>query len=222
MIYANIELVIKRGETIAKNTLYLYRGDKNVEVRFILKDNNFIVEGSTFAQLIIKRPSNPHIFSEISKIDNKTVVFLITGDMIDEIKEVGLYDIQIRLYDENQQARVTLPPAYGALEVRRPIVSIDEVGIATVGDISISHTKEEGNYFDEEGNYNATKWKDGDIISDYRLNKIEGALSFINDKIPSHEQFVTEEELESKWYLTEHQSLEGYATENYVNIAINN
>ena len=193
MIYANIELIIKRGEVIANNTLCLYRGDKNVEVRFILKDNHFVIHQNTFAQLLIKRPNANSIFSEVSQIQDNTVVFLITGDMINELNEIGYYDIQIRLFDDNLNARATLPPVMSALEIRSPLIDDGVVGVATVGYATAIASNEEEDTFLEDGSYNATSWVDGDIISAEKLNKVEDALSVINDKVPSIEGLATEE-----------------------------
>ena len=183
MIYANIELVIKKGKVTADNTLCLYRGDKNVEVRFILKDNRFIIQQNTFAQLIIKRPNANSIFSTVNQIQNNTVVFSITGDMINELDEMGYYDIQIRLFDDNRNARITLPPVFEAIEIRSPIADDSTVGTATAGHATAITSDEEEDTFLQDGSYNATNWMDGDIISAEKLNKVEDALSVINEKI---------------------------------------
>lgn len=193
MIYANIELIIKRGEVIANNTLCLYRGDKNVEVRFILKDNHFVIQQNTFAQLLIKRPNANSIFSDVSQIQDNTVVFLITEDMINELNEIGYYDVQIRLFDDNLNARATLPPVMSALEIRSPLIDDSVVGTATVGYATAMASNEEEDTFLEDGSYNVTNWADGDIISAEKLNKVEDALSVINDKVPSIEGLATEE-----------------------------
>ena len=183
MIYANIELVIRKGEVIANNTLCLYRGDKNVEVRFILEDNHFVIQQNTFAQLLIKRPNANSIFSDISQIQDNTVVFLITGDMINELDEIGYYDIQIRLFDDNRNARATLPPVMSALEIRNPLIDDSVVGTATVGYATVmASDDEEEDTFLQDGSYNATDWIDGDIISAEKLNKVEDALLVINEK----------------------------------------
>ena len=51
--------------------------------------------------------------------DSKT----ISEDMIDELKEIGTYQFQIRLYDDDMNARVTLPPVLSGIEVKEPLVS---------------------------------------------------------------------------------------------------
>ena len=88
--------------------------------------------------------------------------------------------------------------------------------------------------FNKNGSYNKTIWNLGDKITSDKLNKIEAAIYQINDTYATEEyvdniafggdvdKFITKEELEAKEYLTEHQSLEGLATEAYVNDAIGN
>lgn len=69
--------------------------------------------------------------------------------------------------------------------------------------------------FKENGSYNKTEWEIGDIITTERLNKIEDALYEINENIPTDMSDFNND----AGYLTK-QSLEGYATEAYVNDAI--
>lgn len=119
MIYATVSMTVENGEAKCDEKIHLCRGDKNVELRFIL-ENPFVVANTTYAQMIIKRPSTMPIFSEKAAIENNVVIFSITEDMIDELSEIGAYDIQIRLYDD-LNARVTLPPVSAALEITEAI-----------------------------------------------------------------------------------------------------
>ena len=183
MIYATVNLTIGDFESVCDHRIVLYRGDKNVEIRFKLIDNRFIVKDSTYAQLIIKRPSAASVFSEPALIENNTVIFTVTEDMIDELKEVGVYSFQIRLYDDNMNARVTLPPCESCLTIDKPITMEGDngVNIAVVNDSIVTHDETEEDILTEDGQYNKTIWLDGDLITDARLNKIEEALYYINE-----------------------------------------
>ncbi len=185
MIYATVNLLIGERESICDKTITLYRGDRNVQVRFVLKDNKFTVLNQTYAQMIINRPSADSLFTECSPIENNTVILTITGDMINELTEIGIYQFQIRLYDENLESRVTLPPCNSSLIIEKPIILEEEsvVNQARINDATVRYASEEIDIFDEEGNYNKTEWLDGDVISDARMNKIEDALYTINNKI---------------------------------------
>ena len=187
MIYATVDLLIGEKESICDKKITLYRGDKNVQIRFVLKDNKFTVLNQTYAQLIINRPSAESLFTERSLIEGDTVILTITGDMIDELTEIGEYQFQIRLYDDSLESRVTLPPCNSSLIIERPIVSESEAVLnqARINDARIMGGSETLDIFDENSDYIKTEWVDGDLITDTRLNKIEDALYTINDKVNS-------------------------------------
>ena len=187
MIYATVNMTIGDYSSTCDNKILLYRGDKNVEMRIVMKGNKFTVLDSTYAQMIIKRPSATSVFSEPAPIQNDTVVFVITEDMIDELKEIGEYTFQVRLYDDTMTARATLPPCNSALIIERPIAVEGEaaVNLAIVNDSAVmlaDTTISEEDIFTEDNEYNRTLWLDGDLITDARLNKIEDALYYINEK----------------------------------------
>ena len=186
MIYATVNMTIGDYSSTCDNKILLYRGDKNVEIRIVMKGNKFTVLDSTYAQMIIKRPSATSVFSEPAPIQNDTVVFVISEDMIDELKEIGEYTFQVRLYDDTMTARATLPPCNSALIIERPIAVEGEaaVNLAMVNDSAVmpaDATSVEEDIFTEDNKYNRTIWVDGDLITDARLNKIEDALYYINE-----------------------------------------
>ena len=138
MIFTNRTITVKKGISSINEPIILYRGDKEVEIRFTLKEKepfifnketeSNIIENSeaAYGQLVIKTPNDlPAIFSEVAPTNEGKIVFKITGEMIDEISEVGNYSFQIRLFDENISSRVTLPEINGGIEIREPIASED-------------------------------------------------------------------------------------------------
>ena len=138
MIFTNRTITVKRGVSSINEPIILYRGDKEVEIRFALKEkapfifnkeaDSNIIENSeaAYGQLVIKTPNDlPAIFSEIAPTNEGKIVFKITGEMIDEITEVGNYSFQIRLFNESMNSRVTLPEVNGGIEIREPIASED-------------------------------------------------------------------------------------------------
>ena len=186
MLYARVVLWVKKDEVISDSKVILYRGDKNVDIEFTLKSVDYVLAESAFAQLILTRPYATSVFSEIFKIGNNKVIVRITGDMIDELNEKESYAIQIRLFDSERVARVTLPPCYDVICVREPIaveqtdgdealVNLAKVNYALTG----RNSEQIGDVF-TDGVYNKTIWYDGDLITDGRLNKVEDALHFIS------------------------------------------
>lgn len=186
MIYTNVTVKINNnGTATSNNKVVLYRGDREVEIQITIAGNPFVVENSTYAQLLIKRPDATPIFSGIAPLKDSKVILTITEENIDELIETGPYAYQIRLYDEKMNSRVTLPPVENGLEIREPIADETSgvIGRAMIGYSLISRARafdESQTFIDEE--YNRTNWVDGDFITDVRMNKIEDALYTINQK----------------------------------------
>ena len=145
MIFTDRTVIVQKGTSSINDTIVLYRGDKNVEIRFTLSEGSPFRYGSgaspniiekteaAYGQLVIKSPNNlPAIFSEVAPTNEGKIVFKITGEMIDEIDEVGNYSFQIRLFDENKNSRVTLPEVNNGIEIREPIASEDTSSTARI------------------------------------------------------------------------------------------
>ena len=202
MIFTDRTIIVQKGTSSINDTIILYRGDRDVEIRFTLNEGSPFKFGSgaspniiekteaAYGQLIIKTPNDlPAIFSEVAPTNNGKIVFTITAEMIDEITEVGNYTFQIRLLDESMNSRATLPEVVNGIEIREPIATEDitntnEVGVATVGyAMTTAGTTEDS--FDSQGNYNKTTWGTGDRITAAKLNKIEAGIDGVNKKVAS-------------------------------------
>ena len=138
VIFTDRTVIVQKGIGSINDTIILYRGDRDVEIRFTLNEGSpfrfssgaspNIIEKTeaAYGQLVIKTPNDlPAIFSEVAPTNEGKIVFKITGEMIDEIAEVGNYSFQIRLFDESTNSRVTLPEVNGGIEIREPIASED-------------------------------------------------------------------------------------------------
>ena len=145
MIFTDRAVKVKRGVSSINQPIILYRGDREVEIRFTLKEeapfmfnketsSNIIeVSEAAYGQLVIKTPNDlPAIFSEVTPTSEGKIVFKITGEMIDEITEVGNYSFQIRLFNESMNSRVTLPEVNGGIEIREPIASEDTASTVVI------------------------------------------------------------------------------------------
>ena len=200
MIFTDRTITVKKGASSIDDTIVLYRGDKEVEIRFTLNESSpfrfgigaepNIIEKTeaAYGQLVIKTPNDlPSIFSGIVPTNEGKIVFTITAEMIDEITEVGNYTFQIRLLDESMNSRATLPEVIDGIEIREPIACEDvsdtnEVGLATVGYAVVTAEEGSSDVFDENGNYNKTTWFRGDVITSGKLNKIEAGIDAANRK----------------------------------------
>ena len=194
MIFTERTVKVSNGSATVDMPVILYRGDRKIEVKFEILDSKFkfdkgtnLIDATkaTYAQLAILNPNGSNAFTEITETENGVVIFTITGEMIDELDEVGFYSFHIRLYDKTKESRISLPPIEKGIDIREPITSEDNdpVGMAMVGYTAVSDKDEtDMPAFDDDNNYNKTTWETGDIISKYKLNKIEEAIDVINQK----------------------------------------
>lgn len=207
MIFTESTIKISNNVSKMDSTIVLYRGDKNVEIRFTILQSPFkysntvatnVIESTnaSYGQLVIKTPNDkPPIFSEVSATKEGTVLFTITKEMIDEIEEVGVYTFQIRLMDENKQSRVTIPPVENGIEIKEPIAIEDDnttnvVGLAKANYAVVTSSDVDTPTFDDNGKYNKTNWNDGDIITNASLNKIEDGIYTTNENVTATKKYV--------------------------------
>ena len=204
MIYIDRTLIINEKDnktaTIDKPVV-LYKGDKNVEMYLTFENNPYKQKATdpdtTFAQLIIHRPNADPIFSPVTGLSKSRSLFVITGDMIDELKEVGEYDFQVRLINADQTSRITLPPVHAGILIREPICEEDAGATGTINEGEINNSRLKPRQFNEtlevldaDGNYVPVEWQDKDIITDIRMNHLEQGLYQISinkaDKVHDH------------------------------------
>lgn len=207
MIFTESTIKISNNVSKMDSTIVLYRGDKNVEIRFTILQSPFkysntvatnVIESTnaSYGQLVIKTPNDkPPIFSEVSATKEGTVLFTITKEMIDEIEELGVYTFQIRLLDENKQSRVTIPPVENGIEIKEPIAIEDDnttnvVGLAKANYAVATLSDTDTPTFDDNGKYNKTNWNDGDIITNASLNKIEDGIYTTNENVTATKKYV--------------------------------
>ena len=199
MIFTERTITVVNDSATINKPLILYRGDKNIELKITIAESQFkfrntdasnVIEttDASYAQLVINTPYNSPIFSDVAATKNGAVIFVITEAMIDEIREVGAYEIQIRLLDDNKQSRASIPPVSNAIEIREPIaiedgsaVDSNVVNVAKVNR-ALTTTSAPLEAFDSQGNYIKKTWGDGDPITDAALNKMEAGIDGVNKK----------------------------------------
>ena len=134
MIYATVKVTVKTHESILDKPIILYRGDKNVEIQFQIYESGFkqykheggntiLNLNASYGQLVVRKPNGEYIISDITETKDGKIIFLIPPELIDETIEVGRYTFQIRLLNDTQDSRVTLPPIIEGIEVVEPIAS---------------------------------------------------------------------------------------------------
>ena len=196
MIHTIRTVAVGDRESKIDSPIILYRGDREVEVEFTINGSKFTFTNggnvikstnATHGQMVINTPTGENTFSEVTECHDGKVVFVIAKEMIDELVEVGFYSFQIRLFDESQVSRVTIPPVLKGIDIRNPIAAEDETDIVDIGlvdySVVVKDEFEDLSTFLPDGNYNKTEWESKDIISGAKLNKIEDALYNINSNM---------------------------------------
>lgn len=128
LIEKEVTMTIEGNTASLSESIYLYRGDRNVDILFTITDakfkfneysGNILVESTAkYATVNVLKPNGTTFSSErLAIIDNK-VVLTINQQFIDEVTEVGTHLVQIQLWDTDN-GRVTLPPIN--FEVLEPI-----------------------------------------------------------------------------------------------------
>lgn len=203
MIFTERTITVVNDSATINKPLILYRGDKNIELKITIAESQFkfrnndasnVIEttDASYAQLVINTPYNSPIFSDVAVTKNGAVIFVITEAMIDEIREVGAYEIQIRLLDDNKQSRASIPPVSNAIEIREPIAiedgsAVDSNAVNTARvNRALTTTSAPLEAFDSQGNYIKNTWGDGDPITDAALNKMEAGIDGVNKKVANN------------------------------------
>ena len=200
MIFTERTITVVNDSATINKPLILYRGDKNIELKITIVESQFkfrstgasnVIEtaNASYAQLVINTPYDSPIFSEVTATENGTVIFVISAAMIDEVREVGIYDIQIRLLDDNKQSRASIPPVSNAIEIREPMAIEDgspiDSNVVNVAKVNraLTTTSAPLEVFDSQGNYIKNIWGDGVLITDAALNKMEAGIDGVNKKV---------------------------------------
>lgn len=133
MIFTDKTITIRDNKSTIDSNVILYRGDKDVEIRFTIVESPFKYRSSinliettdaSWGQLVILNSTTSNvIISDIAPTDEGRVVLKITGEMMDEVSEVGDYTFQIRLYDEEKTSRITTPEIVGGITIKEPLAA---------------------------------------------------------------------------------------------------
>ena len=131
MIFTDRTITIKDNKATIDKNVILYRGDKDVEIRFTIVESPYKYRNSvnvietadaSWGQLVILNSTTSNVIvSDIASTNEGRVVLKITGEMMDEVSEVGDYTFQIRLYDEEKTSRATMPEVVGGITIKEPL-----------------------------------------------------------------------------------------------------
>ena len=127
MFFTEKRITIKKRSSKIDSPIVLYRGDKNIEVRFSINNNPFTnTSQNIYGQLIMHLPNTDiTLFSNVNAFINDIVKFILPEDIMDDIVEVGTYNLQLRLFNEDKTSVITIPAIEKGLDIREPIAIED-------------------------------------------------------------------------------------------------
>ena len=200
LIQKNAKITIRDNISTLDENLYFYRNDRNINVLFEIFNFNFEFldgvkeEGNvvniinpSYSTIRIIKPSGEQIIIPRCPIQDGLVHFYIDSEFINDIDEIGVYQLQITLYGKNmfneeEESRVTIPPI--TFEVLEPIFDDSDVdyseGIVSQEENSVNrkiisdcnvHNSHASREEIKEGT-DLYEWLAGDWITDDRLNSI--------------------------------------------------
>lgn len=189
--------------TVSKNTakldeeIFLYKNDRNIKLLIEIVDNKYRYKSDDLSNLLskykasyaqVKWYKNAEVKKEfpIQPTDDGKVVFIIEGELINEDTELGDYDLQLRLLNENQESIRSLPIIKGAVHILKPLFEDGDIATVNSAVADRSMLSLDGapiNTYNSDGTYNQTNWGSGDIISSSKLNKLEKVAKDNVDKV---------------------------------------
>ena len=124
--------MVEAGNEAINRILPYYQNNfeySKAEKKYVVVEKYKLTESTAkYATLRVLKPDNTKFISEKFEIIDKQIIFSITDDFSDQVEEIGIYKLQISLYD-TKQGKVTIPPI--EFTVLEPIFD-DEEKVATV------------------------------------------------------------------------------------------
>ena len=145
LIRKYLTITVDGNKATLNEPLYIYQGDRNIDVYFTIVDSKFkflspdnanvLVDSSArYSTIKILKPNGEKVITDKQEIDkvNNQVIFTINKEFADAVDEIGVCKLQIQLWSEygDNQGRVTIP--YVEFEVLEPIFEDDNSGSVMV------------------------------------------------------------------------------------------
>ena len=113
-ITRDVTLTVNGSRSTLDSNIYMYMNDGGITLNIKILNLAYIINSLTspvrIASATVLKPNGNGSFTVTNlKVDGDKVIFDIESNMTDEINEVGIYRVQIHLYDDAEN-RVTIPP----------------------------------------------------------------------------------------------------------------
>jgi len=132
-ITKDLKIKINGDKAAFTENFYIYQNDRGVELNIkvsmpklkISKRTTSLLaelDGATGGAIIVK-PNGDVVMGKNVFVSNDILKFTIDHELTDDLDEIGMYQIQFHLYDD-QNNRITIPPV--EFEVKQLIGNIPE------------------------------------------------------------------------------------------------
>ena len=172
----NLTISVRNTTAQLSEPLYVYEKDRNLIMYFKIMDHKYkfdknptnvlaSMDDIMSAYVIIVDPNGYELTHQNGEVIDDEIKFVITDELIDEITEIGTYQLQFHIKCEHSE--FTIPPiSFEVLERLKGIKSVTDE--SEVGDVI---TNDSESFIDEEGKLQIV-WEKGDTISSVKLNQM--------------------------------------------------
>ena len=113
-IQREVTLTVNGSRSTLDSNIYIYMNDGGITLNIKILNLAYIINSLTspvrIASATVLKPNKNETFTINNlEVDGDKIIFDISNDMTDELDEVGIYKVQIHLYDDAEN-RVTIPP----------------------------------------------------------------------------------------------------------------
>ena len=110
MIKRTLTIKVQGNRCVCDAPLYLHTQDKNIHVVINVTNTKFEIKDDMLLSFTIIKPNGDEVNKSDCYIDKGQCHLLFNGEDFDEETEVGTHLVQLKLYDKDRQARLSLPP----------------------------------------------------------------------------------------------------------------
>lgn len=110
MIKRILTIKVQGNRCVCDAPLYLHTQDKNIHVVINVTNTKFEIKDDMLLSFTIIKPNGDEVNKSDCYIDKGQCHLLFNGEDFNEETEVGTHLVQLKLYDKDRQARLSLPP----------------------------------------------------------------------------------------------------------------
>lgn len=201
MIKRDSTITVNNNTASIDNDIYLYKYDKNIQITFSIVNSKYMYDNdsinnliantqASYAQVKFKKDDDTtntiEIEFDIQATKKGAVILTIGAELADEDTELGDYSIQIRLFDVNKEAVLTLPPVENCIHILAPL--FDKLGTTNVVDNAIVNQALTTyaaplKAIENDGTFAKKTWVAKEKITTAELNRMEDGIGYNNTQV---------------------------------------